>query len=79
MTHAIGVFQFAGPWLPDGQITSVYQKTCQALRAKIFLFSRIEKQAISIAIPSRQEGHCARSPMQDGDAVDADGAPDQDA
>jgi hypothetical protein len=31
------------------------------------------------SIPSHSEGRCARSPMRDGDAVDADGAPDQDA
>jgi hypothetical protein len=29
--------------------------------------------------PVPLKGHCARSPMRDGDAVDADGAPDQDA
>ena len=31
------------------------------------------------AIPSHSEGHCARSPVRDGDAVDADGALDPSA
>ena len=64
---------------PVGQITSVYRNRCQALSAKIFLFFGIENQAICFAIPSHSEGRCARSPMRDGDAVDADGALDPSA
>ncbi|MDP3074478.1 hypothetical protein [Bradyrhizobium sp.] len=55
----------------DGQITSVYRKTCQAPRAKIFLFYRIENQAISLRIPSHQEGRFANVTDAGRDAVDA--------
>jgi hypothetical protein len=42
--------------LPDGQITSDFQKSCQAQESKIFLFSTYPNQFTSIAIPSRSEG-----------------------
>jgi len=42
--------------LPDGQITSVFQKSCQAKESKIFLFSRTPNQQYIPSIPSRSEG-----------------------
>ena len=44
---------------PDGQITSDYQKSCQAPSTKIILFSRIDNRAIYPVIPSHREGRCA--------------------
>ena len=51
---------------PTGKSYSVYRKSCQAPPEKIFLFYRNENQFISTAIPSRQEGHCPRSPVRGG-------------
>ena len=59
-------------YLPDRQIDSDYRNSCQAPCEKIFLFYRNENQSISITIPPQSEGHCARSPVRGGDAVDAD-------
>jgi hypothetical protein len=64
---------------PTGKSLLVIRKYCQAPESKIFLFIRNNNQAIGFSIPSHSEGHCARSPVRDGDAVDADGAPDQSA
>jgi hypothetical protein len=44
----------------DGQITSDYQKSCQAPKSKIFLFSSDPNQFTDSRRPFRQEGRCAR-------------------
>jgi hypothetical protein len=41
---------------PDGQITSDYQKSCQAPESKIFLFSLPPNQGHILSIPSCSEG-----------------------
>jgi hypothetical protein len=45
--------------LPDGQITSDFQKSCQAPFAKIFLFSADPNQLHIQGVPCPQEGRFA--------------------
>jgi hypothetical protein len=45
--------------VPDGQITSSYQKSCQAPPAKIFLFRFSEIHDYPLPIPPPQEGRIA--------------------
>jgi hypothetical protein len=45
--------------LPDGQITSLNQKSCQGPRAKIFLFHFSEIHDYSLRIPPPSEGRIA--------------------
>ena len=42
--------------LPDGQITSDFQKSCQAPFAKIFLFSPTQISSLIRAVPSHKRG-----------------------
>src|SRR5204863_1171444 len=46
--------------VPDGQITSDFQKSCQAPFAKIFLFSPDPNQFTDSHCPVPTEGRCAR-------------------
>ena len=48
------------PILPDGQITSDFQKSCQAPKSKIFLFSFYPNQMHILRRPVPEEGRCAR-------------------
>src|SRR6266566_628855 len=52
--------------LPDGQITSVFPKWCQAPFAKIFLFAPDPNQFTDSPVPFRQEGRCATSSTWSG-------------
>jgi hypothetical protein len=45
--------------LPDGQITSSYQKSCQAPPAKIFIFHFSEMHDYPLCIPPPLEGRIA--------------------
>ena len=58
----------------SGQLTSLYQKSCQVLRKKIFRFSRRANQFTSIAIPSRSEGRIMIAMNVGRVAVDAGNA-----
>ena len=64
---------------PTGKSPSVYQKSCQAPREKIFLFSRNANQSISLPHPVPLRGALRNVPARGGDAVDVDGAPDEGA
>ncbi len=52
--------------LPDGQITSDFQKSCQAPFAKIFLFSFDPNQFTDSPRPVPTEGRCATSSTWSG-------------
>ena len=56
--------------LPDGQITSDYQKSCQAPESKIFLFSPDPNQFTDSCRPVPQEGRLAIVTNAGRDAVD---------
>jgi hypothetical protein len=55
----------AANW-PDGQISSDFQKSCQAPESKIYLFSQPPNHFTSIAIPSCSEGRWPSSRTLDG-------------
>ena len=55
---------------PDGQITSDFQKSCQAPESKIFLFSSNPNQMHIHDVPSHQEGRSRVLTSAGRDAVD---------
>jgi hypothetical protein len=68
--QADGAHQIAA-FLPDGQITSDFQKSCQALFAKIFLFSLGPNQFTDSHCPAPPEGRSRVVTSAGRDAVDA--------
>ena len=64
---------------PTGKSLLIIGTRSQAPRSKKFPFYRNKNQAIFIASRPTQRGIAQRSPVRDGDAVDADGALDQGA
>src|SRR6266702_6496792 len=60
--------------LPDGQITSAYQKSCQAPESKIFRFSRTPNHRYITSIPFLSEGRIMIATNVGRVAVDAGSA-----
>jgi hypothetical protein len=52
--------------LPDGQITSDFQKSCQAPKSKIFPFVADPNQMHIQTVPAHTEGRCARHETRGG-------------
>ena len=59
-------------FLPGGQITSDFQKLCQAPESKIFRFSPNPNHRYISPIPSRSEGRIMIAMTVGWDAVDAE-------
>jgi hypothetical protein len=60
---------------PTGKSVLFIGMRVKPMAKKYFCFTEI-KMRLYFGHPVPSEGHCARSPMRDGNAVDADGAPD---
>jgi hypothetical protein len=63
--------------VPDGQITSDFQKSCQALKSKIFLFSLDPNQFTDSHHPVPPEGRSRVVTSAGRDAVDVGSARDE--
>ena len=78
---AVGIAEGAGELHrlidPTGKSLRFIRSASQALEQKYFCFSEMKIELYVFPIPSHQEGRCATSPTRGGDAVDADGAPDE--
>jgi hypothetical protein len=59
---------------PDGQITSDFQKSCQAPKSKIFLFSPDPNQMHILAVPPEGRSRVVTSAGRDAVDVKASGA-----
>ena len=65
-TSADPLSQGFTPKLPDGQITSDFQKSCQAPSQKYFASLPTQISSLIRTVSFRQEGRCARHETRDG-------------